>query len=286
MILGLASPTYAGVTPAERPLGWLLERCAEYHLRALEAPLPRGGPGAAEDAREDVADVRRRAADLGVTWIGYWSDDYVAPAGGAAGLAERAARAFDLALAGGCRTLVVFGNGARHNRFMKDPPLGEQLARMADHLAPVAEEAGRRGLRLGLLPHLDYRAAEILGVVRQADQGALGLAYDTANAFPVCEEPVVAARLLAPHAVAVALKDVQVYPARSNDVTIWGTPLGEGSVDFEPILSLLTEHLPDPAGTTACVKLRLPPASQEHDAWMRRSLEYLRARLDGAGATP
>jgi sugar phosphate isomerase/epimerase len=276
MILGLASPTYSGVTPRERPLAWLLERCAEYDLRALEASLP--GPGQA--TTEDMADVCRQAADRGITWIGYWSDDFVTPPGGAAGLGERAAQTFDLALAGGCRTLVVFGSGAKHNRFMKTPPLAEQLDHMADHLAPAAEEAGRRGLRLGLLPHLDYRAAEILGVVRRVGQGALGLAYDTANAFPVCEDPVDAARLLAPHAVAIALKDVQIYPHRSNDITIWGTPIGDGSVDFETILPLLNQQLTDPDNTTACVKLRLPSDSREHDTWMRQSLEYLRARLN------
>jgi sugar phosphate isomerase/epimerase len=168
---------------------------------------------------------------------------------------------------------------------MKDPPLAEQLTRMADYLGPVAETAGARGLRLGLLPHLDFRAGELLDVVRRVGHPALRLAYDTANAFPVCEEPLDAARLLAPYAVAVAFKDVQVYPHRSNDVTIWGTPIGEGSVDFRHILPLLAEQLPDPEGTTACVKLRLPKESTAHDDWMRRSLTFLRARLDApAGA--
>ena len=276
MILGLAAPTYGGAArPKERPVRWLLERCVEYGLRAIEASLPQpGNPGA-----DDPEDVRRRAADAGVEWIGYWADDWVAPKDGMAGLTERAARAFDVAVAGGCRTLVIFGSGAKHNRFMKEPPLAEQLRRMGEHLVPVAEQAGARHLRLGLLPHLDYRAAEILEVVRRVDRPALRAAYDTANAFPVCEEPVDAARLLAPHAVAVALKDVQIQPHRSNDVTIFGTPIGDGSVDFDAILPLLAAELPDPAGTTACVKLRLPDGSAEHDAWLRRSLDFLRARL-------
>jgi sugar phosphate isomerase/epimerase len=203
----------------------------------------------------------------------------VDPDGGAFALRDRARRAFDVAERGGCRTLVIFGSGARHNRFMREPPLAEQLRAMAGHLGPIAEEAGRRALRLGLLPHLDYRAGEVLGVIQQVDEPALRAAFDTANAFPVCEEPVEAARLLAPHTIAVALKDLQVFPHRSNEVTIWGTPIGAGSVDFEAILPLLRAGLPDPAGTTACIKLRLPPGSADHDAWLRQSLDLLGERV-------
>jgi sugar phosphate isomerase/epimerase len=79
--------------------------------------------------------------------------------------------------------------------------------------------------------------------------------------------------------VAVAFKDVQIFPHRSNDVTILGTPIGAGSVDFEAIVPELLARLPDPAATTACVKLRLPARSAEHDAWMRQSLEFLRPLL-------
>ena len=78
MILGLASPTYSGVLPADRPLMWLLDRCREYDLHALEAPLPLGGS-------DDPAEVARKAADADVTWVGYWSDDFVTPQGGQVG---------------------------------------------------------------------------------------------------------------------------------------------------------------------------------------------------------
>jgi len=43
VILGLASPTYSGTLPEQAPLLWLLDRCAEYDLKAMEAPLPLSG---------------------------------------------------------------------------------------------------------------------------------------------------------------------------------------------------------------------------------------------------
>ena len=273
MILGLASPTYAGAIPAAGSLVWLLDRCGEYGLRALEASLP-------DEGGEDAAEVGRRARDRGVTWIGYWSDDWVTPAEGVAGLGARAERAFDRAVAGGVDTVVVFGNGAAHNRFTREPPLVEQLRIIPDSLRIVAETAAERGLQLGLLPHLDYRGHEMVAAMQAVDHPALKMAFDTANPFPVCEEPVDAARAVLPHAVAVALKDVQIYPHRSNDVTIWGTPLGAGSVDFAAILPLLAELLPDPAATTACVKLRLPPDGGDHAEWMAQSLRFLRQQME------
>ena len=181
---------------------------------------------------------------------------------------ERAERAFDRASIGGVKTVVIFGRGSLHNRFTRQPPLADQLSLAADHLRPVAEAASERDIQLALLPHLDYRGHEMVSVMEKVCHPNLMMAFDTTNPFPVCEEPVAAAKVVLPHAVAVAFKDVQIYPDRSNDVTIWGTPIGRGSVDFETLLPMLSERLPDPEKTTACIKLRLPPGSAEHADWM------------------
>jgi len=273
MILGLSSPTYmGGFLPERDPLLWLLDRCAEYDLHALEAGLP-------PDGAEDPVEVRKKAADLDVEWVAFWSSDFVEPACGAAGLRELAARAFDVANQGGCKKLVIHGHGAKHNRFVRKPSLDVQLAKMTDNLPGVAEEAAGRGLKLGLLPHLDYRSHEVLKVVTDVGHSALRIAIDCANALPVSEEPVHAVQALAEHAITVAFKDVRVYPYRSNDVTIWGTPIGQGSVDYETILPILKSRLPDSATTTGCIKVRLPPNNADHDAWLRQSIEFLKGRI-------
>ena len=266
MILGFSSPTFGGVIPEGKQLSWLLDRCSEYGLKALEA-----GFSASEDSR----DVGRKAKDLGVTWIGYWANDFITPEGGGKGLRNRAEQAFDTAVNGGVRTLAIFARN--HDRFTHDPPLSDQLRLAAEHLRPVAEAASDRGLQLGLLPHLDYRAHELVSVMMAVDHPALKMAFDTTNPFPVCEEPVEAAKVVLPHAVAVAFKDVRIYPQRSNDVTIWGTPIGQGSVDFKTIIPMMPERLPDPDRTTVCIKLRLPNDSMEHASWIRQSLEFIKA---------
>ena len=272
MILGLASPSYTSLLPERKPLLWLLERCSERGLGALEASLPLEG-------KDDPREVGKAAADLGIRWIGYWCEDFVTPEGGMTGLLSRAQKALDVGKNGGVKSLAIFGRTDLHNRFTMEPPLEDQLKRMADHLGPVAEAASEREIRLGLLPHLDYRGKELVSVMETVGHPHLRMAFDTANALPVCEDPVDAARSVLPHAIAVAFKDARVYPGRSNQVTIWGTPIGQGSVDFETILRMMAEQLPDPDGTTVAIKLRLPPDSQEHEVWMEQSLEYLRSHL-------
>ncbi len=268
MILGLSSPTYSGVSPADKPLMWLLDRCVDYGFKALEASLPLSGT-------DDPTEVKEKAADLAITFVGYWSEDFVTPEGGGAGLLDLARRTLDVAAQCGVGTVVAFGSGSKHNRFTNDPPLDQQLTIVADHLGPVAEEAASRNLRIALLPHLDYRGHEMLTVAQRIDHATFKMAFDTTNPFPVCEEPVDAARAVLPHAIAVAIKDVQIFPHRSNDVTIWGTPIGQGSVDFDTIFDLMRTELPESDTTTVCVKLRLPPDSSDHDSWMKSSLDYL-----------
>lgn len=273
MILGLASPSYSGTLPDQGALPWLLDRCAEFDLKALEAPLPLS-------AKNDAKTVGEKAADLGVTWVGYWSEDFVTPLGGRLGLQERAEWAFDQADIGRVKTIVIFGRGDLHNRFTRYPSLSDQLNLMADHLGRVAELASERDIQLGLLPHLDYRGYEMVSVMEKVRSPALKLAFDTSNSFPVCEDPVEAGKVVLPHSVAVALKDVQIYPQRSNEVTIWGTPIGQGSVDFDRIFPMLNERLLFPEKTTACIKLRLPPNSNRHGDWMEQSLVFLRLHPD------
>ncbi len=272
MILGFSSPSYTSLLPERKPLLWLLEHCSELGLGALEASLPLEG-------KDDPREVGKAAADLGIRWIGYWCEDFVTPEGGVNGLLGRAQKAFDVATNGGVKSLVIFGQTKMHNRFTNEPPLVDQLKQMTDHLGPVAEAASDREIQLGLLPHLDYRGKELVSVMEAVDHSHLGMAFDTANALPVCEDPVDAARSVLPHAIAVAFKDARVYPGRSNQVTIWGTPIGQGSVDFETILRMMAEQLPDPDGTTVAIKLRLPPDSQEHEVWMEQSLAFLRSRV-------
>ena len=116
-------------------------------------------------------------------------------------------------------------SGGGHDHFTKEPPLPEQLERMATNLIPVAAAAQKRGLTLGLLPHLDYRSTDLLQVMHAVNSPALRMAFDTTNSFPTAEDPVDAARNLLPYAVDIALKVCARLPCHAWPITsVTGLP--------------------------------------------------------------
>ena len=75
-----------------------------------------------------------------------------------------------------------------------------------DDLRAAAARAQKRGITLALENHADLRAAEIAELVERVD--GLAVCFDTANALRVGDDPLEAARLLAPWTRLVHLKDV------------------------------------------------------------------------------
>ena len=164
--LGIASPSYSGHIPEGSPtdhVAWLLERCVEYGLESLQwGGLPLSEPEV----------IKAKAAAAGVRLVPFWNHiDLVTPERKGEDLAQIAKDDFDTAVAAGITTIVIHGGG--HDHFTLDPPLPEQLTRMAENLVPVAAAAAERGLTLGLLPHLDYRSGDLLQVMHAVNNPAL-----------------------------------------------------------------------------------------------------------------
>src|SRR5439155_16402371 len=112
-------------------------------------------------------------------------------------------------------------------------------------LAPVAERAG---VLLAVENHADYRGHEVVALLRRVNSPALRARLDTANAYAVIEEPVVASEAMAPYVVATHIKDVMVRPVSNGFLlTLVGSGLGEGDVDVATCVRLLAEHAPDPS---------------------------------------
>jgi sugar phosphate isomerase/epimerase len=136
-------------------------------------------------------------------------------------------------------------------RWLKEPPLDEQLDRLAaalKRLAPVAEAAG---VRLAIENHADYRGHELAGVLERVGSPAVGARLDTANPYAVIEEPLAAAQALAPYTLATHIKDLIVEAEPGNrGLTPGGLlglrhcVLGSGHVDLPAIVDLLAERGP------------------------------------------
>ena len=129
------------------------------------------------------------------------------------------------------------------HRWLADPPLSEQLDRMAENIRPLAVMAQDYGVSIAIENHADYRGTEIAQVIQKIGKPNVGARLDTANSFWTFEEPIDAAKALAPMTITTHIKDLQV-----GRFAKWkGVPLGQGHVALDVIIGdLLANNAPDP----------------------------------------
>jgi sugar phosphate isomerase/epimerase len=159
----------------------------------------------------------------------------------------------------------VIGTGSRLHggRWLKEPPLDEQLDRLAAALARLAPVAEAGGVILAIENHADYRGYELASVLERVGSSGLGAKLDTGNTYTVIEEPLAAAQALARYTVATHIKDEVVESEPGNRglpmkglLALRDCVLGEGHVDFAGILPLLAEQ--GPLGNELVLTLEVP----------------------------
>jgi sugar phosphate isomerase/epimerase len=173
----------------------------------------------------------------------------------------------------------VIGTASRLHggRWLCQPPLEEQLDRLASALARLAPIAEANGVVLAIENHADYRGYELAGVLERVGSPGLGARLDTGNAYTVIEEPLAATEALARYTVATHIKDQIVESEPGNRgvapgglLALRNCVLGEGHVDFQAILSLLAER--SPLGDDLVLTLEVPRETMEDSlAYARRA---------------
>ena len=148
-------------------------------------------------------------------------------------------------------TIVGTTSPLHGGRWLKEPPLDEQLDRLAAALSRLAPVAETGGVKLAIENHADYRGYELAEVLRRVGSPAVGARLDTANPYAVIEEPLAAAAALAPYTLATHIKDMIVEAEPGNrGLTPGGLlglrhcVLGSGHVDLPAIVHLLAERGP------------------------------------------
>jgi sugar phosphate isomerase/epimerase len=116
-----------------------------------------------------------------------------------------------------------------------------------------------------------------------AGAGPLGICLDTANALRVGDDPVEAARRLAPHVRMLHLKDCAPLDDRDPLAGPESVAYGEGVVDLDGVLRALGPALDD---LPVCVELaQLGPDAGDERALVADGVRWLRRWRDAAGAT-
>lgn len=100
---------------------------------------------------------------------------------------------------------------------------------------PIAE---RQGMKLAVENHKDWRAEDLLKIIRRADSSNIGVCLDTGNSISLLEEPHEVVEALAPATLTTHFKDMAVteYP---QGFLLSEVPLGTGFLDLSRIVKLL-----------------------------------------------
>lgn len=117
----------------------------------------------------------------------------------------------------------------------------EQLLQELDVAIKTAE---RYSIMLALENGRHTAAADLAAVVQAAQSDWVGVCFDTGNPLTVPEDPIDAAKQLAPYCKSVHLKDFAVFRT-SNGAMLINSPLGEGVIDAAEVVSALKLKNPE-----------------------------------------
>jgi len=116
-------------------------------------------------------------------------------------------------------------------------------AATAADLKNAAARVADEGIVLLLENHEDFTGAEVARILDRVDHPAVQALYDFGNAMNVVEDPIDAARAMAPHIRSVHLKD-HVLVEDGDGALIVGVANGTGSIDIQAILGFLLDSTP------------------------------------------
>lgn len=129
------------------------------------------------------------------------------------------------------------------DRFRTDVDWADQLAatlKVLKALAPILRETGAH---LNIETHEEITSFEVVRLVEAAGPDAFGITFDTANVLVRAEDPVAAARRVAPYTRQTQVRDVALV--RTEDgLGRFLAPVGDGVIDWTALLAVLAEANP------------------------------------------
>lgn len=155
----------------------------------------------------------------------------------------------------------------------------EMVKRSVVMLKKAVAVAEAEGVTLAIENHIDFTSLEILQILDEVGSENLKVNFDTGNALRLFEDPVQAARNLAPHCVSTHTKDITFRKGGTptERFTSWpSVPCGEGLIDLPAIAKVL-----DDAGFKGSLAIELdllaaPYNERPEEEIVRQSVEYLK----------
>ena len=121
-----------------------------------------------------------------------------------------------------------------------DPAVFEEAVASLKAIVPVLRQYR---VRIALENHEYETADELVEVIKKVDSPWIGLHYDFGNAMMAWEDPVEAAKKMAPYTFTTYFKDHIVIPCPEDKYgyVVCGVPAGEGNIDLAECLRMMLD---------------------------------------------
>ena len=258
-LMAAASPvTSFGQTRASNPLGLVIhsfpvraagdrdrrpsDRFADpvrflEHARSLGARGIQVGIGAREPAYADDLRGRAEAASMDLEGIASLPRDE-----GDVGRFEAEIRTAKRAGAAIVRTAML--SGRRYETFDSLAAFRQFADRSAHSLGLAAPVVVRHGIKLAVENHKDWRADELVALIKKVGSDHVGACVDTGNSMALLEDPMETVEELAPLAITTHFKDMGVEEY-DRGFRIAEVPLGAGVLDLPRMVRTLRKARPE-----------------------------------------
>jgi sugar phosphate isomerase/epimerase len=132
------------------------------------------------------------------------------------------------------RRYETFHTATEFNEFRKNSIASLQLAE------PVVR---KHQVKLAIENHKDWRASELIDILKQIDSEWLGVTLDFGNSISLLEDPMEVVRTLAPRAFSTHVKDMGVAEYEDGFL-LSEVPLGQGFLELKEIIDICRKYNP------------------------------------------
>ena len=134
--------------------------------------------------------------------------------------------------------------GRRYETFDSLAAFRRAADRAAFSLALAAPVVARHGVRLAVENHKDFRADELVAMLKKLGSDHVGTCVDTGNSMALLEDPIETVETLAPLAITTHFKDMGVEEYDLG-FRLAEVPLGAGVLDLPRIVRILRASRPE-----------------------------------------
>ena len=196
----------------------------------------------------------------------------------------------------GASVIRVAIGGRRYEQF----DTLEQFRRFAERSWKSMQLAepimARHRVHLAIENHKDFRAPEMLDMLRRLDSEYVGVCLDTGNSIALLEDPMEVVRTWAPWARSAHLKDMALCEY-DQGFLLADVPLGEGLLDLPAVVEIVRKAHPEIRFSLEMATrdpLRVPCLTEAYwvtladlpGADLARTLRYVRSHAVERGSLP